>query len=36
MVQGQPVTAYTDGVVTETLRQVWEGVKASLVLKPID
>jgi MinD superfamily P-loop ATPase len=36
MVQGQPVTAYTDGRVTEALRQVWQEVKASLALKPID
>ena len=36
MVQGQPVTAYTHGRVTEALRQVWQQVKASLALKPID
>jgi hypothetical protein len=35
MVQGRPVTAYTDGAVTEALRRVWEGIKAHLVLKPI-
>jgi MinD superfamily P-loop ATPase len=35
MVQGQPVTAYADGVVTEALRRVWKGVKAHLALKPI-
>jgi MinD superfamily P-loop ATPase len=34
MVQGQPVTAYADGVVTEALRRAWEGVKAHLTLKP--
>jgi MinD superfamily P-loop ATPase len=33
MVQGQPVTAYADGPVTEALGQVWEGVKASLALR---
>ena len=36
MVQGQPVTAYADGRVTEALRQVWQEVRASLALKPID
>jgi MinD superfamily P-loop ATPase len=36
MVQGQPVTAYADGVVTEALRRAWEGVKAHLTLKTID
>jgi hypothetical protein len=35
MVQGQPVTAYADGLVTEALRWVWKGVKAHLTLKPI-
>jgi MinD superfamily P-loop ATPase len=34
MVQGQPVTAYTDGRVTEALRRVWRGVKACLTLEP--
>ena len=32
----QAVTAYADGVVTEALRRVWKGVKASLALRPID
>jgi MinD superfamily P-loop ATPase len=36
MVQGQPVTVYTDGPVTEALRRVWKGVKTSLALKPMD
>jgi len=30
MVQGQPVTAYTDGPVTEALRRVWANVKEHL------
>jgi len=30
MVQGQPVTAYTDGAVTEALRRVWAKVKEHL------
>jgi len=30
MVQGQPVTAYTDGPVTEALRRVWTNVKEHL------
>jgi len=30
MVQGQPVTAYTDGAVTEALRRVWANVKEHL------
>jgi len=32
MVQGQPVTAYTDGPVTEALQWVWRGVKSHLAL----
>jgi MinD superfamily P-loop ATPase len=32
MVQGQPMTAYTDGPVTEALRQVWQVVKTYLTL----
>lgn len=32
MVQGQPVTAYTDGPVAKALREVWERVKARLAL----
>ncbi len=32
MVQGRPVTAYTDGPVAEALRQVWEGIKVHLAL----
>jgi MinD superfamily P-loop ATPase len=32
MVQGQPVTAYTDGSVSEALRGIWERVKARLDL----
>lgn len=31
MVQGRPVTAYTDGPVTEALRDVWEQVKQQLL-----
>jgi len=30
MVQGQPVTAYTDGLLTETLRGVWSRIKERL------
>ncbi len=33
MVQGQPVTAYTDGLVSEALRGIWERVKARLELR---
>jgi MinD superfamily P-loop ATPase len=32
MVQGQPVTAYAKGLVTEALRKVWQGVKTYLTL----
>ncbi len=32
MVQGRPVTAYTDGAVSAALRHVWERVKARLAL----
>ncbi len=31
MVQGRPVTAYTDGPVTEALRDVWEQVKQQIL-----
>jgi MinD superfamily P-loop ATPase len=34
MVQGQPVTAYADGVVTEALRRVWKGIGAHRALGP--
>jgi len=33
MVQGQPVTVYTDGAVSEALRSIWKGVKARLALE---
>jgi MinD superfamily P-loop ATPase len=33
MVQGQPVTAYTDGPVSEALRGIWERVKARFELR---
>ena len=32
MVWGQPVTAYTDGPVTEELRRVWGQVREHLLL----
>lgn len=32
MVQGQPVTAYTNGLVSEALRGIWKRVKAHLLL----
>jgi MinD superfamily P-loop ATPase len=32
MVQGQPVTAYAEGLVTEALQKVWQGVKTYLTL----
>jgi MinD superfamily P-loop ATPase len=33
MVNGQPVTAYTDGPVSAALRQVWQRIKVGLVLQ---
>jgi MinD superfamily P-loop ATPase len=33
MVQGQPVTAYTDGPVTEALRDVWSQIKEQLFVE---
>lgn len=33
MVQGRPVTAYTDGAVSAALRDIWKGVKARLALE---
>ena len=33
MVQGQPVTAYTNGLVSEALRGIWERVKTRLCLE---
>ena len=33
MVQGKPVTAYTDGAVSEALREIWNRVKALLELE---
>jgi MinD superfamily P-loop ATPase len=34
MVEGQPVTAYTDGPVTEAMRQIWRRVEARLDVTP--
>jgi MinD superfamily P-loop ATPase len=31
MVQGQPVTAYTDGPVTEALKELWSRLRDSIV-----
>jgi MinD superfamily P-loop ATPase len=33
MVEGRPVTAYTDGAVSAALREIWERVKARLALE---
>lgn len=33
MVQGQPVTAYTDGSISEALRRIWDRVKMRLALE---
>jgi MinD superfamily P-loop ATPase len=35
MVQGQPVTAYTDGLVAEALKKVWSRIKAQLLAEEI-
>ncbi len=34
MVQGRPVTAYTDGAVSQAMRRIWGRVKAHLALEP--